>query len=161
MWPGTRLVQFLQCFGGRKLLTLKKKIDKTLCTHTNYGGFCLLTPQAPHAQARQGNSDRPPVGRCEGCDWYALGLPTKLEAETIIAGPDEPGDRLTISGTIFKKDGRTPAEGVILYLYHTDAAAKYSPGKHQTQAKEHGRLRGWVKTGAEWKYVFHTILPAS
>jgi protocatechuate 3,4-dioxygenase beta subunit len=123
--------------------------------------FASCTPQAPHAQARQGNSDRQVGGRYEGCDWYAQGMPAQLQAETTIAGPDEAGERLTINGTIFQKDGRTPAEGVILYLYHTDAAAKYSPGKHQTQAKEHGRLRGWVKTGAEWKYVFHTILPAS
>jgi protocatechuate 3,4-dioxygenase, beta subunit len=119
------------------------------------------TPQAPNAQPKDGNTDRPVGGRCEGCDWYALGLPTNLEAETTIASPNEPGDRLTISGTVFKKDGLTPAEGIILYLYHTDAAGKYSPGKNQSQAKEHGRLRGWVKTGADGKYVFHTILPAS
>lgn len=117
--------------------------------------------QSPETAAQSNKADRVVGGRCEGCDWYLLGMPANLKAETTIAGPDEPGDRLTISGIIFKKDGRTPAEGVVLYLYHTDEAGKYSPGKNQTQAKEHGHLRGWVKTGADGKYIFHTILPAS
>jgi protocatechuate 3,4-dioxygenase beta subunit len=90
-----------------------------------------------------------------------MGMPANPKAETTIAGKDEPGERLTISGTIFKSDGRTPAEGVILYLYHTDATGRYSKGKTQSEATEHGRLRGWVKTGADGKYMFHTILPAS
>jgi protocatechuate 3,4-dioxygenase beta subunit len=90
-----------------------------------------------------------------------MGMPANPKAETTIAGKDEPGERLTISGTIFKSDGRTPAEGVILYLYHTDATGRYSKGKNQSEATEHGRLRGWVKTGADGKYMFHTILPAS
>lgn len=119
------------------------------------------TPQTPHAQPKQGNSDRPVGGRCEGCDLYLPDMPDKLTAETTIAGPGEPGERLTISGTIYQKDGKTPAAGIILYLYHTDAEGNYSPAKDQEQAKRHGHLRGWVKTGPDGKYIFHTILPAS
>ncbi len=115
----------------------------------------------PHAQPKADTNDRQVGGRCEGCKRYALGLPQNISSEATLAGKDEPGERLTISGTIYKRDGRTPAEGVILYLYHTDATGHYSAAKGQTEAVGHGHLRGWVKTGADGRYTFHTILPAS
>jgi protocatechuate 3,4-dioxygenase beta subunit len=126
-----------------------------------YAALTCCTPQTPNAQPKTGGSDRPVGGRCEGCEWYLLGMPAQAKAETTIAGPDEPGQRLTISGTIYRKDGTTPAEGVILYIYHTDAGGNYSPAKGQKEAVQHGHLRGWVKTGADGHYIFHTILPAS
>ncbi len=125
-------------------------------------GLMILTAcQSPGSAAQSNKADRAVGGRCEGCDWYVLGMPEKLSAETTIAAPEEPGERLTISGTIYQKDGKTPAAGVILYVYHTDAEGNYSPAKNQTQAVRHGHLRGWVKTGSDGKYIFHTILPAS
>lgn len=126
--------------------------------------ICLLSGTACHSTesgAQSSKADKAVGGRCEGCDDYAAGMPAHLTAETTIAGADEPGERLTISGTIYQNDGRTPAPGIILYLYHTDAEGNYSPGKNQPQAIRHGHLRGWIKTGADGKYVFHTILPAS
>ena len=129
-----------------------------------FAATCLLITaacQSPETAAQSYKADRVVGGRCEGCDWYLLGMPANLKAETTIASVDEPGDRLTISGTIYQKDGRTPASDVILYLYHTDAEGNYSPSKNQQYASEHGHLRGWVKTGGDGKYLFHTILPAS
>src|SRR6185312_2403790 len=41
--------------------------------------------------------------------------------KTTIVGPDEPGEPLTISGTIYAPDGHTPLEGITLWVYHTDA----------------------------------------
>jgi protocatechuate 3,4-dioxygenase beta subunit len=125
---------------------------------------CLLMAsacQSPETVAQTQKPDRVVGGGCEGCELYLLGMPGNPTPETTIAGKDEPGERLTISGTIYQKDGRTPAEGIILYLYHTDATGRYSKGKKQSEATEHGRLRGWVKTGTDGKYLFHTILPAS
>ena len=121
----------------------------------------IMACQSPGTTAQPHTQDRHVGGGCEDCAWYLLGMPAQTGAETTIAAPTEPGQRLTISGTIFKKDGRTPAEGVILYLYHTDAKGNYSTAKGQTEAKQHGHLRGWVKTGADGRYTFHTILPAS
>lgn len=66
-----------------------------------------------------------------------------------------------MSGTIFKKDGKTPAPGVILYVYHTDNKGKYTPASKQTDARRHGHLRGWIKTDERGRYEFNTIRPAS
>lgn len=39
------------------------------------------------------------------------------------------GQKLLITGTIFKRDGRTPAPNVILYYYHTDINGLYANKK--------------------------------
>ncbi len=81
----------------------------------------------------------------------------------------EAGERLQMSGTVHKKDGKTPAGNVILYVYHTDARGFYSDanGKapHVTNqtpcAIRHGHLRGWMKTDSQGRYLFRTIRPAA
>jgi protocatechuate 3,4-dioxygenase beta subunit len=74
---------------------------------------------------------------------------------------NESGPKIEISGTIFKKDGKTPAKDVILYIYHTDQKGYYSTkGKETGQGKRHGYIRGWIKTEADGKYKFYTLKPA-
>lgn len=82
--------------------------------------------------------------------------PPTMSPRITIASDDEPGERLVMSGTIFQPDGKTPAEGVVLYVYHTDATGYYSPDDDPYNP----RLRGWMKTGADGKYEFRTIKPA-
>ena len=89
------------------------------------------------------------------------GMPSTLNWQTQISPAGEKGDPLVITGTIFKSDGKIPAPGVILYLYHTDAKGEYSPSPGQQDAKRHGHLRGWMKTDAQGRYKFTTIRPAS
>jgi len=118
--------------------------------------------QPAHHQKATSQPDRPVGGPCECCEAWKDGLPEPLSWETTIAPPGEPGERLEISGTIFKLDGRTPAANTILYVYHTDAEGNYSDGPdHSTCANRHGHLRGWMKTGADGRYRFLTIRPAS
>lgn len=99
---------------------------------------------------------------CDGCEMMYEGMPSpdKLTWTTILANATEPGERMEISGTIYKADG-SPAEGVLLYIYHTDANGIYSPGKDQTAAKRHGHLRGWMLTNSKGQYKFTSIRPAS
>lgn len=106
-------------------------------------------------------TERPVGDGCEDCELIFAGMPSTLSWQTTIAGPDEPGEQLIISGTIYKKDGKTPAPGVILYVYHTDNKGLYSPAPKQTTARKHGHLRGWVKTDQNGRYEFKTIRPAS
>jgi protocatechuate 3,4-dioxygenase, beta subunit len=107
------------------------------------------------------SNDRMVDRNCEDCELMYQGMPTTLTSVTKIAGPDEPGEPMVITGTIFKQDGKTPAAGVVLYVYHTDKAGKYTPLPKQVDGKRHGHLRGWIKTGADGKYKFTSIRPAS
>jgi protocatechuate 3,4-dioxygenase beta subunit len=86
-----------------------------------------------------------------------VGVPRDLTPETRITPPDEPGDPFVVSGTVFGPDGRTPAEGVIVYAYQTDAKGYYRPDQKRGAPP---RLRGWMKTGAGGRYELRTIRPA-
>ena len=73
-----------------------------------------------------------------------------------IAGPQEPGTRIHLSGTIFDLNGK-PVPGVKMFLYHTDATGYYSrPVNNPRQA----RLNGTLWSNALGQYSFSTIKPA-
>ena len=94
-------------------------------------------------------------------DWAgAADGPANPSWKTKIVADNEPGDPLGLSGTIFQPDGVTPAKGITLYVYHTDARGYYTnePASRQ-QAKP--RLRGWMRTGDNGRYEFRTIRPGS
>jgi protocatechuate 3,4-dioxygenase beta subunit len=73
-----------------------------------------------------------------------------------IAGNQEPGTRIHLSGTILDLNGK-PVPGVKMFLYHTDATGYYSrPVNDPRQARLHGTL--W--SNALGQYSFGTIKPA-
>ena len=74
-----------------------------------------------------------------------------------VTADTEPGERLIITGRILRADGNTPASGVTLTLYQTDAAGIYGPGSGQPS--EIARLRGRLVTGADGRYEIVTIRP--
>ncbi|MDQ3012978.1 MAG: intradiol ring-cleavage dioxygenase [Acidobacteriota bacterium] len=100
-------------------------------------------------------------GGCDGCDLIYEGMPKSLNWETTIPDAKEPGEPMEISGTIYQVDGKTPAAGVILYVYQTDAGGVYKPAAGQTAGRMHGRLRGWMKTDGKGRYKFRTIRPGA
>ena len=126
-----------------------KTITLFLCAFT-----CLNTNA-------QNQSEKVVGGGCEDCQLMMEGMPSPLSWETSIARNNEPGERLTIQGIIYKVDAKTPAPNVVLYFYHTNNKGEYSPTAGQTHGRRHGSLRGWVKTDAQGRYRFHTIRPAS
>jgi protocatechuate 3,4-dioxygenase beta subunit len=79
--------------------------------------------------------------------------------KTTIAGADEPGEPLTISGTIYAPDGRTPLEGITLLVYHTDATGNYSASTVSGDNRN-TRLHGVMQSNREGRYEFRTIKPA-
>jgi protocatechuate 3,4-dioxygenase beta subunit len=103
-------------------------------------------------------------GGCEGCEAiYECPVPFEQlnEVDTL---PDfnEPGPKIEISGIIYKEDGKTPAPGIVLYIYHTDQKGIYSKkGGEKGWAKRHGYIRGWIKTNEKGEYRFYTLVPAS
>lgn len=110
---------------------------------------------APQGRARRD------LYNCEGCEAVAERSPETLSATAVIAGAGEPGERLIAEGRVFQSDGVTPAAGVVIYAHHTNHEGLYANGSGATvEARRHGRLRGWVKTGFDGYYRFDTVKPA-
>ena len=108
-------------------------------------------------------------GSCEGCEAvYECPVPfAQLNEVDTLPDFNEPGPTIEISGTIYHRDGKTPAKDVVLYVYHTDQKGLYSkkgtdPSFRQDGwGKRHGYIRGWVKTDVNGFYKFYTLVPAS
>jgi protocatechuate 3,4-dioxygenase beta subunit len=115
------------------------------------------------AQRKQDHQNEKPVGgQCEGCEAIHGYGSKKLHAVDTLPDFQEKGPKLKITGTIFKRDGKTPAKDVILYIYHTDQHGLYSTTGNETGwGKRHGYIRGWIKTNADGKYTFYTLRPAA
>lgn len=78
----------------------------------------------------------------------------------VLAGPDEPGERLVLTGTVSASDGETPVPGVLVYAYHTDLTGRYTKRGDETgNGRRHGRLRGWLVTDERGRYRIDTIRP--
>jgi protocatechuate 3,4-dioxygenase, beta subunit len=127
----------------------------------------LLIVVFNHASCQEKKDQRAPGekvvgGRCEGCEAiYEYGSKKLAPVDTL---PDffENGRKLEITGTIYHKDGKTPAGDVILYIYHTDQTGVYpTKGNEQGWAKRHGYIRGWIRTNQDGKYKFYTLMPGA
>jgi len=113
-------------------------------------------------------AELPVGGGCEGCEaiYESLVSFDKLDEVDTLPDFNEDGPRIEISGVVYKRDGKTPAPGVVLYVYHTDQQGRYSRKTddalgNTTWGKRHGYIRGWVKTNAKGVYRFYTLVPAS
>lgn len=108
------------------------------------------------------SSERAVGGRCGDCEAVLeYGEKNLAWVDTLPDFHDE-GPKLMVSGTIYKRDGKTPAKDVILYIYHTDQTGEY-PRKEDEQgwAARHGYIRGWIKTNADGRYKFYTLKPGA
>jgi len=101
-------------------------------------------------------------GPCEGCEAiYEYGNKLLTSVDTLPEFENnEP--KMKVTGFVYKKGTRTPAENVIVYIYHTNRQGVYqTKGDEKGWAKRHGYIRGWVKTGKDGKYTFYSFRPGS
>ena len=119
----------------------------------------LLASCAPQQTERGEPAVRADLYACEGCEGAYERDPTSNRDRM---GPaDEPGEPLVLTGTVYRTDGRTPAGGVVIYAYSTNAEGVYGNGTPETEwSDRHGNLRGWIVTGDDGTYRFDTIKPA-
>lgn len=123
------------------------------------GAGCTQTSSNPATTTNQRIG-----GPCEGCEaiFESPVAFEKLETMTWLPDWNFPGQKLAISGTVYKADGKIPAEGVVIYIYHTDTSGIYpTQGDETGWAKRHGYLRGWMKTDKDGFYKFFTLRPGS
>jgi protocatechuate 3,4-dioxygenase beta subunit len=89
---------------------------------------------------------------CGSCD-----APEKLSWKTVVPPPGEPGEPMVITGKVFQADAKTPAAGMVLWVYQTDQTGYYN----EKDDASHPRLRGWMKIGWDGKYELRTIRPGA
>ena len=132
-----------------------------LCLHfiTSCNGQVQNNTASQTASAT--NSRQRVGGPCEGCELMYAGMPSNINTIDTSEGWKEEGQKFLLSGTVYKRDGKTVAPGVIIYYYHADNKGYYSPRPENQEAKRHGHLRGWVKTDVNGEYSIYTIRPVS
>lgn len=125
------------------------------------GAAVIAVAPACRADARvERRVPRDDLYPCEGCEAVRERDAAGLDWRATITGPDEPGERMVLSGVVYQTDGRTPAGDVVIYAHQTNVDGLYADGTSETEwSRRHGRLRGWVKTGADGRYAFDTIKP--
>lgn len=84
--------------------------------------------------------------------------PANVSSVVELVSDSEPGQRLVITGTVYKADGKTPFAGLVLYLYQTDATGVYN---NKDGSWQRPRIHGWVKADREGRYEIRTIKPGS
>jgi len=131
-------------------------------THAILSAALVLPLAACDAEAANaGGKARADLYACEGCEAVSERAADSLDWRAAVASPDEPGERLVATGVVYAPDGKTPQEGVVIYLHQTNAAGLYAGGTDESEwSRRHGRLRGWIRTDAQGRYRFETIKPA-
>ena len=107
------------------------------------------------------NDNKVVGGPFENAEFMYIEMPDKINSVDTSACWTQKGQKLLITGTIFKLDGKTPAPNVILYYYHTDINGYYANKESLDQrVARHGYIRGWVKSDENGKYAIYTVRPA-
>ena len=99
-------------------------------------------------------------GNCDTCELMYIGMPASINTTDTSTAWHEPGQKLLVSGTVYRPDGKTPAPGIILYYWHTNRDGVYA-AKDGSDPKvaPHGAIRGWLKTDEQGQYSIYTSRP--
>jgi len=85
--------------------------------------------------------------------------PNDAPSSADVAPPNEPGERLEVSGVVYAADGRTPVTSASVYVYHTDARGYYRPD--DAMGNRNPRLMALLRTDGQGRYSYRTIRPGS
>jgi catechol 1,2-dioxygenase len=87
--------------------------------------------------------------------FYVGGAPLLEQPYVLPKRADEPGDVLVFSGTVRSTDG-TPLAGAVLDVWQANGAGEYS---HFSPGTPEFNLRGRLRTDAEGRFEFETVVP--
>ena len=88
--------------------------------------------------------------------FYRFGAPF----QTKLAGPNEPGERLIISGKVYSSDCRSRLPNTLIEIWQANKAGLYDtdkPGNFTERGDFH--LRAMMLTDQQGNYEFETIMP--
>jgi protocatechuate 3,4-dioxygenase beta subunit len=87
-------------------------------------------------------------------EWNPVPAPRDSSVLTI-AGKDEPGRRMIVTGRVFSRDGKKVRAGTRVGVYQTDARGEYR------NIRGRARLSGWLVTDSLGRYELRTIRPGA
>ena len=88
--------------------------------------------------------------------FYRFGAPF----QTKLVGPDEPGQRLIVAGTVYSSDCRTRLPNTLIEMWQANDAGLYDTDKPGNFTERNAfRLRGMMLTDQQGNYEFETIVP--
>lgn len=124
--------------------------------------FFFMSLLSCQSQTKKPESKGVIGGPCEGCEAIFEYGQNILTATDTLPNFQNNEPQIKIVGTVYHKDGKTPAKNVIIYIYHTNRDGIYETnGNEKDWGKRHGFIRGWVKTEEDGKYAFFTFRPAA
>ncbi len=86
--------------------------------------------------------------------------PPDASSTGVVAGPNEPGERLVVTGRVV--DGIRPVVSAVVYVFQADAQGFYIPGRGDAGAAElNPRLHATMRTDKDDRYRYETIRPGS
>lgn len=143
IWAGVNYLNFLGSRGEAALLAaglgLEHYLDLRLDEEDRQAGITGGTPRT-----------------IEG-PLYVAGAPVKDGSTRMDHDPDPAAGPLLIEGTVTGPDGK-PVAGALVEAWHANSKGFYSHFD-PTGAQTPFNLRGAVRTGADGKYVFRTLMP--
>lgn len=99
---------------------------------------------------------------------FYYNMPTNLTSRDTSPAFKKSGQKLLLTGTVYQRDGKTPASNVILYYYQTNSKGIYETKESEERnmpknklGQTHGYIRGWVKTNERGNYSIYTAKPGS
>jgi len=75
------------------------------------------------------------------------------EWKIVLSPQDDKGEKLIVSGIVYSEDGKTPVEGITVYVYHTGVNGIYGKGNDL--------IDGTMITNAKGQYEYQTIKPGA
>jgi catechol 1,2-dioxygenase len=113
---------------------------------------CAAVPSAVAAAAKSCRlTERDIIG-----PFYRFGAPF----QTKLAGPNEPGERLVVSGKVYTADCRGRLPNALVEVWQANQSGQYDtnrPGDFTERVDFH--LRGMMLTDQEGNYEFETVMP--
>ncbi len=123
--------------------------------------MALLLTASCKAQLTENTEDKKVGGPFENREFFYFGMPENINAIDTSPGWAQEGQKLLVTGTVYRKDGKTPAPDVIVYYYHTDVSGHYAVQDGlDPRVNRHGYIRGWVKSDQNGHYSIYTVRPA-
>ena len=88
--------------------------------------------------------------------FYRFGAPFQNK----LIGPEEPGQRLIVAGTVYGADCRTPLPNALVEVWQANDAGQYDTDKPGNfTERNHFHLRGMALTDPKGHYEFDTVVP--